>query len=42
MKQLAEDYTKNVISSFKIVAEKAFVDGMKAMYKQMTDKLSEL
>lgn len=42
MKQMAEEYTKNYISSLKIVAEKAFVDGMKAMYKEMTDKLSEL
>ena len=29
MKALAEEYTKNVVSSFKQVARKAYMDGMK-------------
>lgn len=40
MSQLAEEYTKNVVSSFKIVATKAYTDGLKdglKLSRQMLD-----
>lgn len=40
MSQLAEEYTKNVVSSFKIVAGKAYEDGLKdglKLTRQMLD-----
>lgn len=42
MDKMAEEYTKNVVSSFKIVAEKAYKDGLMDMYKFMTEKLQSL
>lgn len=38
MSQLAEEYTKNVVSSFKIVAAKAYTDGLKDAIKFYKDK----
>lgn len=40
MSQLAEEYTKNVVSCFKIVAAKAYTDGLKdglKLSRQMLD-----
>ena len=42
MNNMAEDYTKNVVSAFKIVAEKAYKDGLKDMYELMLDRLNVL
>ena len=38
--ELVEDYTKNVVSSFKIVAAKAYTDGLKdglKLFRQMLE-----
>ena len=42
IKTMAEDYTKNYISRFKVVAEKAYIDGMLDAMKYIREKLSEL
>ena len=42
IRQMAEEYTKNVVSSYKVVAAKAYTDGLRDMYKMMLDKLQEL
>lgn len=42
IKTMAEDYTKNYISRFKKVAEKAYIDGMLDAMKYIREKLSEL
>lgn len=39
--ELVEDYTKNVVSSFKIVAGKAYADGLRAGLK-LSRQLLEL
>lgn len=42
IKTMAKDYTKNYISQFKKVAEKAYIDGMLDAMKYIREKLSEL
>lgn len=37
--QLAEEYTRNVVSSFKIVAGKAYRDGLEKMYELMKENI---
>ena len=39
MNQLAEDYVKNVVSAFKIVAAKAYKDGLQDAMKIVRQRL---
>ena len=40
--KMAEEYTKNYVASLKIVAEKAYKDGLRDMYQFMLDRLNVL
>jgi hypothetical protein len=42
IKQMAEEYVKNIVSSYKIPAEKAYIDGMLDAMKYIKQKLMEL
>lgn len=42
IKQMTEDYIKNVVSPYKKVAEKAYIDGMLDAMKYIKKKLMEI